>query len=366
VSEPRREQQDDGAGADLPPPEAAPAAGVGDGFAQAGVAPEAQWRIVAYQVSGAPLQLRKGEPRRAWMDGTPARFAYRCLPLLIANQLGWDVLCPATFTATWSGGRDRSDIRVDWAEGHWTELVSSHFGSGILTFALSFLFRTPPGVALLVSGPPNAPKPGAQALWGLVETDWSPATFTMNWQMTRPGEPVRFEAGEPFCRLIPLDVQLLERLEPQIRDIADEPELERLHRDWSRRRKEHIRDSRVRLSEAAEQGWQRDYFLASNVSWPAPRQHRTQLQHRELEDLRSDPPPRAGRQRRRPADTGPGTAAAGSVPAVEAGTARPDYSVRMAKLLLQDLSLEQRLEVLHGFCGRCGREDPHCGCPQRD
>jgi Family of unknown function (DUF6065) len=29
---------------------------------------------------------------RAWMDATDQRFAYRCLPLNIANAHGWEIL----------------------------------------------------------------------------------------------------------------------------------------------------------------------------------------------------------------------------------------------------------------------------------
>jgi len=43
-------------------------------------------------------------------------------------------------------------------------------------------------------GPPNWPKDGVYPLSGLVETDWLPFPFTMNWQMTRAGS-VSFSAG---------------------------------------------------------------------------------------------------------------------------------------------------------------------------
>jgi hypothetical protein len=37
----------------------------------------------------------------------------------------------------------------------------SHFGSGILTWNVPYLFRTPPGYNLLVRGPANWPKDAA-------------------------------------------------------------------------------------------------------------------------------------------------------------------------------------------------------------
>ena len=41
--------------------------------------------------------------QRDWMDATPGRFAYRCLPLTIANQTGLWIMNPVGFTANWRG-----------------------------------------------------------------------------------------------------------------------------------------------------------------------------------------------------------------------------------------------------------------------
>src|SRR3546814_6826095 len=79
-----------------------------------------------------------------WMDYTPGRFAYRCLPLVIANQHGWDVLSPASFAARWRGGVGQDEIELVFA-GDPDSHVSTHFGSGIVTFSLGHLFRTSPG-----------------------------------------------------------------------------------------------------------------------------------------------------------------------------------------------------------------------------
>ena len=53
--------------------------------------------------------------------------------------------------------------------------------------------------------PINRPKDAIAALTGLIETDWSPYSFTMNWQFARTHTAVRFiEKGEPFCHLMPV------------------------------------------------------------------------------------------------------------------------------------------------------------------
>ena len=41
--------------------------------------------LTCYVYPGWKPRLRAASPRRAWMDASPESFAYRCLPLGIAN-----------------------------------------------------------------------------------------------------------------------------------------------------------------------------------------------------------------------------------------------------------------------------------------
>src|SRR5262244_1444874 len=156
--------------------------------------------LICFEVVPGNVELRPAPRRRAWMDETPRAFAYHCLPLVIANAHGWEMLCPFTFDAVWRGGDgvDQVDLFYDPAEAQLRpSFVASHFGSGILSFGPLVIVRTPPGWNLWVSGPTNSFKDGVQALSASIEADWMPFTFSMNWKLTRPGLPVRFEKGEP-------------------------------------------------------------------------------------------------------------------------------------------------------------------------
>jgi hypothetical protein len=87
-----------------------------------------------------------------------------------------------------------------------TDLVS-HFGSGIITFHANCIFRTDPETNLWVSGPINTPKDGLAPLTGLIESDWMPYTFTMNWMVTRPGNGSSSKKANPsaFSFLLHVD-----------------------------------------------------------------------------------------------------------------------------------------------------------------
>ena len=81
---------------------------------------------------------------------------------------------------TWNGGLGADALKVEFFEKPKVAHAASHFGSGILTVTVGYLFRTPPGYNLYIRGPANLPKDGIAPLEGIVETDWSEATFTMN------------------------------------------------------------------------------------------------------------------------------------------------------------------------------------------
>ena len=201
-------------------------------------------QLVAYLIGRRPaLEIVPAPRTREWMLKTSKSFANRCLPLLMANESGWWLLNRHAFSARWNGGPRREDLELTFDDPRrHGSAATSLFGHGILTWAIPCVFRTPAGVELLVRGPANLPKDGASALEGLVETDWIEATFTMNWKLTRPELPVRFERGEPYAMVVPQGRADLERFAPVVRALSDDPELRERVRRWAeRRQREQVR-----------------------------------------------------------------------------------------------------------------------------
>jgi len=217
-------------------------------------------KLECFKVSPHAPPLVPGVGRRAWMDETTNRFAYRCLPLTMANSSGWELRCPADVTIKWDGKTDKKSIRISGYDPKFPvrAFVQSHFGEGVVTFLTGYLFRTPPGVAVWASGAPNQPKDGIYPLTGLIETDWLPFPFTMNWQMTRPGE-VRFEKDEPFCFITLIDHGGIEAVSPETRSIDEEPALKAEYEAWSRSRAEFNKAIEASDDESMKSVWQRFY-----------------------------------------------------------------------------------------------------------
>lgn len=236
--------------------------------------------LVAHELAvDTGFSLVPAPAARDWMSATPKRFAKRCLPLLLANQAGWLVLNNARVRCCWNGG-DSSEVRIDYEGPTPRYPAVSHFGEGIVTWSLPYLFRTPPGYDLLARGPANLVKDGACPLEGLVETDWTPATFTMNWKLTRPGAWVTFARDEPLCMLVPQRRGELEQWRPRIEPLRQDPELQESHATWTASRAQFLAELVTNGSDADRAGWQKDYFRGRTPDGQEVRGHQNRLRLR--------------------------------------------------------------------------------------
>lgn len=239
-------------------------------------------RLIAYRLHrDDPMPIVPAARQRDWMDKTAQKFAYRCLPLLIANQAGWHILNTHAVKLTWTGKQATQAVTVEYLEQPVQHRVMSHFGYGIVTWALPFLFRTPPGYNLLARGPANYPKDGIYPLEGVIETDWSTATFTMNWQMTRPNHPIIFEKDEPICLIVPQKRGELETFNPVISDIQSNPDLEKKFRQWRSGRHTSQKQFEAIDPRSTKKPWQQEYFMGNLPDNPA-QEHQMRLEIREF------------------------------------------------------------------------------------
>src|SRR5512139_3940709 len=98
-------------------------------------------RLIAYEtVPAEGFMLVTAPHGREWMDSTYDRSAYRCLPLLMANQAGWLILSPASVRVRWDGGPTLGAVEivrcVDSPASPDYLWPISHFGQGIITWTL--------------------------------------------------------------------------------------------------------------------------------------------------------------------------------------------------------------------------------------
>jgi hypothetical protein len=241
--------------------------------------------LICYLHPGwAPL-IRPAPATRAWMDDTPESFAYRCLPLNIANAHGWEVLSPCAFDAIWNGEAGVDAVTILPEPGAKPERVPvSLFGQGVVTFHIEGIFRTPEGWNLWVGGSPNRAKDGISPLTGVVETDWSPFTFTMNWRFTRPCQWIHFDALEPICFLFPVERAAIEAFAPKFEPLEGDPATMERFRAWSGARDEFHQHMMTNPPHEPADRWQKHYYRGVDASGQnLAKDHRTKLRLRRFD-----------------------------------------------------------------------------------
>jgi len=230
------------------------------------------------------------------MDEAKDRWPNRCLPLLVANEAGWVLLNPVAFRATWNGDPSPAGVTIEFIDADpRPHPVSSHFGHGVVTFGIPYVFRTSPGWNLLARGPANLPKEGIGALEGLVETDWAFANFTMNWKLTRLDYAVEFEEGEPFCMVVPQRRGELESFRTEVRDLSSDPaakaEFDVFMENREQMQVKKFLSTYSREYESFKTDWERHYYKGLAPSGaPAP-EHQTHLKLSEFERVEGEPQP---------------------------------------------------------------------------
>lgn len=250
---------------------------------------DARPEIIAYVFPGWEPRIRPAAQRRDWMDKSAEAFPYRCLPLKIANGHGWEILAPCGFTAVWNGGPLPGDVAItpDHLPAS-ADMPVPLFGQGVLTFHIAAIFRTPPGWDLWVSGPPNTAKDGIAPLSGVVETDWSPYSFTMNWRFTRPHHPVHFAQDEPVCFLFPIQRGAVENFRARVAPIDEAPALRQQFEDWSRSRLAFQQEVIRNPPSAPADKWQKLYYRGVDAAGAeGTSDHRIRLDVCPFKDRRS-------------------------------------------------------------------------------
>jgi hypothetical protein len=236
--------------------------------------------LIAYhERGGADLPIVPATRGRDWID-LGARHGRRCLPLAIANEAGWFVLNNRAFTVTWNGETSADGVTVEYDEDPAPRFrAHTQFGYGVVSFMIPYLFRTPDGYNLHVRGPANAPKDGIWPLEGIVETDWAVQTFTMNWKLTRPDHPVRFEGGEPVCMLVPQRRGELERFTPELRDFDSAPDVRAGNARFNERRHESLVRSFLaeHVPGLGHPGYEKHYMQGKEPDGQAAPEHQKKL-----------------------------------------------------------------------------------------
>ncbi len=226
-------------------------------------------KITAYKVKKETLGLVPAKTTRKWMDESINKHPYRCLPMLMANSYGWDLVSKSEFTAEWNGGKYPKDLTITNASGEC--VPTSHFGEGIITWHTGFLFRTEYPYGVFVTGSQNEPIKNITCLSGIVESHWLSFPFTLNWKFTCPSK-IKVEIGDVISQLILVRLDIFEQVEAEIIEISENPQLKKEYEDFCKYRSEFNSKPDRKKEE-----WQKNYFLGTKLSGESVDLHNTKV-----------------------------------------------------------------------------------------
>lgn len=235
--------------------------------------------LKAYQIhANSPETYIRIAPReRAWMDDTQDEYAYRCLPLTMANSHGWEICLNKKTSFVWNGGNTLADIKIISGS------AVSVFGNGIITFHVGYMFRTEDPYNLYITGSPNRFFPGIYPLSGIYESNWAPYTFTMNWKITEPNRIIEFNKDDPICFVFPVIPNVIESFKLSVEDAASNPEIAEEIRAFTESRRKFLESDRSKLS--STENWQKHYFQGKYVDGrKCPFAHRTKVKMQDIQE----------------------------------------------------------------------------------
>jgi hypothetical protein len=140
----------------------------------------------------------KNNKKRDWFT---TDHIYHCPPVVLGNQLGFLVVSEVDMYVNWNGGQSVKDLHIDFCEKPITQLISSHFGMGTVTFQNRFQIRTSEKVNIIIVHPINYVL-DYTCMGAYIETDNLRRDFTFNIRINKPGT-FKISKGDPIGLMIP-------------------------------------------------------------------------------------------------------------------------------------------------------------------
>ena len=109
--------------------------------------------------------------KRQWMDETPNKHAYQCMPLSLANSLGWGISFPEDISFIWDGICDTTADHVKIISGN--KYCFTSRGNATISFNTHLTVVTEENVTTLVMPVPNEFNENAQCFTNFISTSIS-------------------------------------------------------------------------------------------------------------------------------------------------------------------------------------------------
>lgn len=139
--------------------------------------------------------------REWWEDNQATRdHARHCLPLSMANSLGFNILSPGTFKVSWDGNKNQR-AKIEHLEKSSHYEVDAHAAFGSFTVQAKFVPVTDnPGDFIYIKGIPNQQGMPFSCMEAVIEAWWNVGNFGLVYMLNQPGE-FTVHMGQPIANM---------------------------------------------------------------------------------------------------------------------------------------------------------------------
>lgn len=144
----------------------------------------------------------RAERHRDWWEDNRStqNHAKHCLPLSMANSLGYYILSPGTFLVRWDGDyHKRAEVETIEKSSHYE--VDNHASFASFTVQANFIPVTDdPGDFIYIKGVPNERGMPYSCMEAIIEAWWNVGLFGLVFMLNQPGEFL-IPMGKPIAQM---------------------------------------------------------------------------------------------------------------------------------------------------------------------
>lgn len=152
------------------------------------------------------------KPNRDWMDDSVDKQAYKCLPVTLANCLGWSFSLPEDVSFILHSSTDTVEILGGSKYSHVDRT------NGTISFISGLTIQTDTPTSLLIMPVPNQFIDGVSPFTSIVNTSVLKAPIPSAWKITRYDQKITIKSGTPIAAIIPISLTGLQDVMFEITD----------------------------------------------------------------------------------------------------------------------------------------------------
>jgi hypothetical protein len=140
------------------------------------------------------------KPNRDWMDDSVDKQAYKCLPVTLANSLGWSFSLPEDISFILHSSTGIVEI-LNGSKYSFTDRTN-----GTISFTSGLTIQTDAPTSLLIMPVPNQFIDGVVPFTSIINTSVLKAPLPSAWKITRYDQKITIKSGTPIAAIIPISL----------------------------------------------------------------------------------------------------------------------------------------------------------------